>query len=80
MKELKGKVIEVFIPKEDNIDILKSTKIGFKVITNEGVKEIIEEQDNYNVNILREDMVILREQIIDNHNFIDIEKLEEEYE
>ena len=67
MKKLKGKVIEVFIPDGNN------REIGFRVETNEGIKEIIEEQNEYNAQILREDEVILTEQVIDNHYFIDIE-------
>ena len=58
MKKQRGRVIEVFIP--DDFD----TKIGFKVDTNEGIKEIILEQDHYNAQILREDEVILTEQMI----------------
>ena len=46
---------------------------------NEGIKEIIEEQDEYNAKILREDNVIVTDQIIDGKYFIDIE-LGEKYE
>ena len=67
MKKLNGKVIEVFIPDDNN------KEIGFRVETSEGVKEIRKEQDEYNVGILREDKVVLTEQVIDNHYFIDIE-------
>ena len=58
MKKLKGRVIEVFIP--DDFD----TKIGFRIETNEGIKEIILEQDHYNTQILREDEVVFTEQMI----------------
>lgn len=71
MKKLSGRVVEVFIP--DNMN----QEVGFRVETNEGIKEIIEEQDEYNAKILREDNVIVTEQIIDGKYFIDIE-LEEE--
>ena len=67
MKRLKGKVIKIFIPDGNN------REIGFRVETSEGIKEIIEEQNEYNAQILREDEVILTEQVIDNHYFIDIE-------
>ena len=73
MKKLSGRVVEVFIP--DNIN----QEVGFRVETNEGIKEIIEEQDEYNAKILREDNVIVTEQIIDGKYFIDIE-LGEKYE
>ena len=67
MKKLSGRVVEVFIP--DNMN----QEVGFRVETNEGIKEIIEEQDEYNAKILREDNVIVTEQIIDGKYFIDIE-------
>ena len=73
MKKLSGRVVEVFIP--DNMN----QEVGFRVETNEGIKEIIEEQDEYNAKILREDTVIVTEQIIDGKYFIDIE-LGEKYE
>ena len=71
MKKLSGRVVEVFFP--DNMN----QEVGFRVETNEGIKEIIEEQDEYNAKILREDNVIVTEQIINGKYFIDIE-LEEE--
>lgn len=73
MKKLSGRVVEVFIP--DNMN----QEVGFRVETNEEIKEIIEEQDEYNAKILREDNVIVTEQIIDGKYFIDIE-LGEKYE
>lgn len=71
MKKLSGRVVEVFIL--DNMN----QEVGFRVETNEGIKEIIEEQDEYNAKILREDNVIVTEQIIDGKYFIDIELGEE---
>ena len=73
MKKLSGRVVEVFIP--DNMN----QEVGFRVETNEGIKEIIEEQDEYNAKILREDNVIVTEQIIDGKYFIDIELGEERW-
>ncbi len=72
MKRLSGRVVEVFIP--DNMN----QEVGFRVKTNEGIKEIIKEQDEYNAKILREDNVIVTEQVIDGKYFIDIELGEEE--
>ena len=72
MKKLSGRVVEVFIP--DNMN----QEVGFRVETNEGIKEIIEEQNEYNAKILREDNVIVTEQVIDGKYFIDIELGEEE--
>ena len=51
-----GKVIEVFIPDED---IMNSTKIGFKVLIDNEVIEIIQEQNEMNSYILREDEVLI---------------------
>lgn len=77
MKRLKGKVIEVFIPEEyingELIDIMYRTQIGFKVQTVEGIKEIIETQNEFNAEIMKEDSVIITEQTIDGIYFIDIE-------
>lgn len=72
MKRLSGRVVEVFIPDSMN------QEVGFRVETDEGIKEIIEEQDEYNAKILREDNVIVTEQVIDGKYFIDIELGEEE--
>lgn len=77
MKRLKGKVIEVFIPEEyingELVDIMYRTQIGFKVQTEEGIKEIIETQNEFNAEIMKEDSVIITEQTIDGIYFIDIE-------
>lgn len=77
MKKTKGKVIEVFIPEEyiegKLIDIMYRTQIGFKVQTEEGIKEIIEEQNEFNAEIMKDDIVVITEQIIDGIYFIDIE-------
>ena len=51
-----------------------SKNIGFKVLLDDGTKlEIIEEQDEFNSNIFRDDEVIITRQIIDNMEFTDIE-------
>lgn len=57
--EYLGIVKEVFIP--ESIDILKSNKIGFRVYVYDLDKEIniIEEQDEYNIDIHREDEVMV---------------------
>lgn len=60
--EYLGIVKEVFIP--ECVDILKNDKIGFKVYVYNLDKEItiIEEQDEYNIDIHREDEVIVIEE------------------
>ena len=57
--EYLGIVKEVFIP--ECIDILKSNQIGFRVYVYDLDKEItiIEEQDEYNIDIHREDEVMV---------------------
>ena len=57
--EYLGIVNEVFIP--ECVDILKSNKIGFRVYVYDLDKEIniIEEQDEYNIDIHKGDEVIV---------------------
>ena len=57
--EYLGIVKEVFIP--ESIDILKSNKIGFRVYVYDLDKEItiIEDQDEYNIDIHKDDEVII---------------------
>lgn len=80
MKQELGKVIEVFIPQEykDNklIDIMDTKNIGFKVMSDNGIKEIIQEQNEFNSNIMKNDTVLITEQTISNKKFIDIELYE----
>ena len=84
IKEI-GKVIEVFIPEEYKegriIDSMDSNKIGFKVMLENQLIEIIEEQDEYNANIMKNDLVIITKQTISGHDFTDIELYDgEDYE
>ena len=73
-----GKIIEVFIPNEYNnnhkINVMDSNKIGFKVFLEGQILEIIQEQNQENSNIFRDDLVIISKQIISNKEFIDIDK------
>ena len=72
-----GKVIDVFIPEEYKvgrlIDVMDSTKIGFKVMLEDEMIELIQEQDEYNVEIMKNDMVVITKQNISGKDFIDIE-------
>jgi len=72
-----GKVIDVFIPEEYNkgrlIDVMDSTKIGFKIMIEDEIIEIIEEQDEYNAEIQIDDIVVITKQNISGKDFIDIE-------
>ena len=77
MKTYIGKVIEVYIPPFDEngnkADIMYSTRIGFKVMVNNEIVDLIFEQDDNNVNIFNGDIVLITEQVINNKKFIDIE-------
>ena len=80
MKQELGKVIEVFIPQEYKnnklIDVMDIKNIGFKVMTDNGIEEIIQEQNEFNSNIMKNDIVLITEQTISNKKFIDIELYE----
>lgn len=65
-----GKVKEVFIPGDETID---SDKIGFKIMLDTEMIEIIEKQDERNSNIFKDDLVIITETNISNKIFKDIE-------
>ena len=77
-----GKVIEVFIPEQyrngNLLDVMDRTNIGFKEKTNNGIKDIIVEQNELNAKIMKNDMVIIIEQTISGKSFVDIELLEGE--
>lgn len=72
-----GKVIDVFIPEEYKegrlIDVMDSTKIGFKVMLEDEMIEVIQEQDEYNAEIMKNDMVVITKKNISGKEFIDIE-------
>ena len=67
-----GKVVEVFIPNENDIDIMYSKKIGFKVNINNEIIEIIKNINEKYANIYKDDFV----QIIEEDNNLDIELYE----
>lgn len=80
MNKITGKVIKVFIPNEykngNLLDVMDRTNIGFKVETSEGIKEIITEQNELNVIIMKNDLVTIIEQTISGKDFVDIELYE----
>lgn len=80
MEKFTGKVIEVFIPKE-KLDIMNSKNIGFKILINNEIIEIIQEQDINNSHIYKNDLVTITKQIISGKVFYDIEMYDgEDYE
>lgn len=84
MRQTKGIVTEVFMPNEYReellLDTLDNNVIGFKVNTSDGERVIIEEIDEFNSQIMKDDLVLITEQTIDGHYFIDIELIEDENE
>ena len=82
MKKTIGTVMEIFIPKEYKngilLDVMDRTKLGFKIKTKEGIREIIVEANEINSSILKNDPVMILEQTISNKEFIDIEPCEGE--
>jgi hypothetical protein len=76
MKKIIGKVIEVYIPeqyKNNNLlDVMDRNLIGFKVMTEEGLKVVETEQNEENATIMKKDIVEIIEQTISNVDFIDI--------
>lgn len=59
MEIIKGTIEQVYIPTEQNQDIIYSNKIGFKIKTSLGIINIEEEQDEDNAKILKEDKVVI---------------------
>lgn len=76
-----GVVKEVFIPNEEK-DEINTNRIGFKIDIDDEIIEVIQEVNDYNSTILKNDKVELIETIIDGKKYIDIEKIEdgEDYE
>lgn len=72
-----GRVLKVFIPKEYKnnqlLDEIDSNKIGFKVMLEEGIIEIIQEQTEQNSIIMKNDLISITRQTISGKSFIDIE-------
>ena len=64
-----GKIKEVFIP--NDINDIYTDRIGFKILINEKIIEVIEEQNDYNANFFKDDLVIINK---DNENNIILEK------
>ena len=75
-----GRVIEVFIPEQykngNLLDVMDRTNIGFKVVTNNSMSDIIVEQNELNAKIMKNDLVTIIEQTISGKDFIDIELYE----
>lgn len=72
-----GKVVEVYIPEQYKngglLDVMDRTNIGFKVMTDGGIKDIVLESNEINAKIMKNDKVLIIEQDISGKHFIDIE-------
>ena len=72
-----GKVIEVYIPEQYQngglLDVMDRTNIGFKIKTQDGIKDIILEANETNAQIMKNDLVLIKEQDLSGKHFIDIE-------
>ena len=76
MNKAIGKVIDIYIPeqyKNNNLlDIMDRTNVTFKIMTNNGLKEVMVEQSEENAMIMKNDLVEIIEQTISGQNFVDI--------
>ena len=71
-----GVVVEVFIPVKENENVMSSSKIGYKVKTDDKIIEVIEEQNIVNATIHKDDKVIVE----DNNSIITLKKVDGNYE
>lgn len=78
MKKNYGKIEKVYVPTENNQDVMFSNKIGFIIKIDDKLYKFETEQNEENSQILRDDEVVIIIQTIDNHDFFDIRKLEDE--
>ena len=69
MKKIYGKIEKVYIPTENNQDVMFSNKIGFIIKIDDKLYKFETEQNEENSQILRDDEVVIIIQTIDNHDF-----------
>ena len=76
MKKTIGRVIEVYIPEQykngNLVDVMDRTLIGFKVMTQDGIKIVETEQNEETAAIMKKDIVEIIEQTMSNVDFVDI--------
>lgn len=74
MKQQIGRVVQVFIPNEDKlVDVMVAKEIGFKVKLDDEEITIIEEINDLNVMIHKDDLVLVTTNTISGKEFVDIE-------
>ena len=62
------------------LDVMDRNQIAFRVITDQGEKEIVTDQNEWTSNIMKEDTVMITEQVISGQYYIDIELYEDDYD
>ena len=82
MEKVYGIVKEVYIPEQykngNLLDIMDRNVIGFKVLIDDEIQDFQFEQDEFNVQIMKNDDVLIIKQIIDGKEYIDIEGVDYE--
>ena len=82
MEKLYGIVKEVYIPEEykngNLLDVMDRNVIGFKVLIDDEIQDFQFEQDEFNVQIMKNDEVLIIKQVIDGKEYIDIEGVDYE--
>lgn len=81
MNKVVGKVIEVYIPEQYKnnglLDVMDRTIIGFKVETDNGIKDVVFDQDELTASIMKNDLVWLVYKVESEEEFISILPYEE---
>ena len=82
MEKLYGIVKEVYIPEQYKngqlLDIMDRNVIGFKVLIDDDIQSFEFEQDEFNVQIMKDDEVVITKQVIDGIEYTDIEGVDYE--
>lgn len=82
MEKLYGIVKEVYIPEQykngNLLDVMDRSVIGFKVLIDDEIQDFQFEQDEFNVQIMKNDEVLIIKQVIDGKEYIDIEGVDYE--
>lgn len=79
MKRITGIVKEVYIPIDSKIDVMHSNKIGFVIEVDNKLYKYETDQDEETADIMKDDNVEVIIQVIDNHKFIDVRRLDGEF-
>lgn len=76
MTKTAGKIIEVYLPDAYQngslLDVMDRTNVGFKIMTKEGLKDIVLEVNETNAQIMKNDNVVIIEKDMCGSHFVDI--------